>query len=115
MSKHYHKKSISVRDEHYLWLAWADWFNYSSFFQSQLEEEMQLRDDDPEAIAAAIDHAREQGWTIDDLAAETESYQDLTELLKEIKYSQQTPGDHSNVQDTTDDGDRPSSQTKTND
>lgn len=35
MSKRYRKKCLSVRDKHYLWVAWANWCNNSSFFQAQ--------------------------------------------------------------------------------
>lgn len=91
MARNTNSYTLSLQDQHVLWLDWHPTINASALFRRALREEMDLRDDDPEAIVEWVQRAQAAGVGIDDLRAETDSFADLQELVRERESGRVNP------------------------
>lgn len=76
-------RSVTIEDIDYLFLQWYDHINASALYRQALREEMALRDVDPHDLRTALDRAREDGYTLDELAATTDRFADLQAIVDE--------------------------------
>ena len=87
-------RSVTIEDIDDLYLMWNDHINASALYRRALREEMDVRDVDPDELRDLLDRAREQGYTIEEIADETNRYADLKALVTE-------PQTKSDVKDDT--------------
>lgn len=74
-------RSVTIEDIDHLFLQRHDHINASALYRQALREEMALRDVDPRALRTALDRAREQGYTLEELAANTDRFADLQAVV----------------------------------
>ena len=74
-------RSVTIEDIDDLYLMWNDHINASALYRRALREEMDVRDVDPDDLRDLLDRAREQGYTMDGIADETNRYADLEALV----------------------------------
>lgn len=76
-------RSVTIEDIDDLYLMWNDHINASALYRRALREEMDVRDVDPDDLRDLLDRAREQGYTIEEIAGETNRYADLEALVED--------------------------------
>jgi len=85
-------RSVTIEDIDDLYLMWNGHINASALYRRALREEMDVRGVDPDELRELLERAREQGYTLDEVAENTNRFTDLQSLV-ETQQSQQTAGD----------------------
>ncbi|WIV68882.1 hypothetical protein [Natrialbaceae archaeon AArc-T1-2] len=63
-------------------LKWNDHINTSALFRQALREEMRVRNVDPHILRELLNRAEEQGYCLEDIAAQTNRLDDLEALIE---------------------------------
>jgi len=85
-------RSVTIEDIDDLYLMWNDHINASALYRRALREEMEVRGVDPDELRDLLERAREQGYTLDEIAEDTSRFDDLHSLVEE-QQNQPTAGD----------------------
>ena len=85
-------RSVTIEAIDELYLLWNDHINASALYRRALREEMDVRDVDPDELRELLQRAREQGYTLDEIAENTNRFADLQSLV-ESQQSQPPAGD----------------------
>jgi len=85
-------RSVTIEDIDDLYLMWNGHINASALYRRALREEMDVRGVDPDELRELLERAREQGYTLEEVAENTNRFTDLQSLV-ETQQSQQTAGD----------------------
>ena len=85
-------RSVTIEDIDDLYLMWNDHINASALYRRALREEMEVRDVDPDDLRNLLERAREQGYTLEEIAEDTNRFDDLQSLVEE-QQNQPTAGD----------------------
>jgi hypothetical protein len=88
-------RSVTIEEVDDLYLTWHDHINASALYRRALREEMAVRDVDPDDLRALLERAREQGYTLDEIAENTNRFADLQSLVED-QQSQRPAGDGTN-------------------
>ncbi|GKZ16262.1 MULTISPECIES: hypothetical protein [Halobacteriales] len=78
-------RSVTIEDIDDLYLMWNDHINASALYRRALREEMEVRDVDPDDLRTLLERAREQGYTKEEIADETNRYADLKALVEDAE------------------------------
>ncbi|AEH39258.1 hypothetical protein [Halopiger xanaduensis] len=76
-------RSVTVEEIHDLYLMWNDHINASALYRRALREEMEVRGVDPNELRDLLERAREQGYTLEEIAADTNRFDDLQSLVED--------------------------------
>ena len=76
-------RAVTIEDIDDLYLTWNGHINGSALYRRALREEMELRDVDPDELRDLFERAREQGYTLEEIAEETNRFDDLQSLVEE--------------------------------
>jgi hypothetical protein len=79
-------RSVTIEAIDELYLLWNDHINASALYRRALCEEIDVRDVDPDELRGFLQRAREQGYTLDEIAENTNRFADL-QLLVESQQS----------------------------
>ena len=74
-------RSVTIEEMDELFLQWNDHINASALYRRALREEMAVRGVDSDELRDCFERAQEQGYTLDELAAETNRFADLAALV----------------------------------
>jgi hypothetical protein len=74
-------RSVTVEDIDELYLLWNDHINASALYRQALREEMDVRGVDPDELRDLLDRAREEGYTLEEIAEKTNRFEDLQSLI----------------------------------
>jgi hypothetical protein len=85
-------RSVIVEDIDDLYLTWHDHINASALYRRALREEMDVRGVDPDELRDLLKRAREQGYTLEEIAENANRFGDLHSLVED-QQSQPTAGD----------------------
>ena len=85
-------RSVTIEDIDSLYLMWNDHINASALYRCAPREEMEVRGVDPDELRDLLDRAREQGYTLEEIAEDTNRFDDLQSLVED-QQSQPTAGD----------------------
>jgi len=85
-------RSVTIEDIDDLYLMWNDHINASALYRRALREEMEVRGIDPDELRDLLERAREQGYTLEEIAEDTNRFDDLQSLVEE-QQNQPTAGD----------------------
>ncbi|TKX77000.1 hypothetical protein EXE53_28885 [Halorubrum sp. SD626R] len=85
-------RSVTIEDIDDLYLMWNDHINASALYRRALREEMEVRGVDPDELRDLLERAREQGYTLEEIAEDTNRLDDLPSLVEE-QQNQPTAGD----------------------
>jgi hypothetical protein len=89
-------RSVTVEDIDELYLLWNDHINASALYRQALREEMDVRGVDPDELRDLLDRAREEGYTLEEIAEKTNRFEDLQSLID-------GSGNHRDAGDTSND------------
>ena len=78
-------RSVTIEDIDDLYLMWNDHINASALYRRALREEMEVRGVDPDELRDLLERAREQGYTKEEIADETNRYADLKALVEDAE------------------------------
>jgi len=87
-------RSVTVEEIDDLYLLWNDHINASALYRRALREEMAVRGVDPDRLRELLEQAREQGYTIDEIAEQTNRFDDLQSLVEEPTSQSATGASH---------------------
>ena len=76
-------RSVTIEEIDDLYLMWNDHINASALYRRALREEMEVRGVDPDELRDLLERAREQGYTLDEIAEDTNRFDDLQSLVEE--------------------------------
>jgi hypothetical protein len=85
-------RSVTIEEIDELHLMWNDHINASALYRRALREEMNIRDVDPDEPRDLLERAREQGYTLDEIAETTNRFGDLQALVED-QQNQSLPED----------------------
>jgi hypothetical protein len=85
-------RSVTIEEIDELYLLWNDHINASALYRRALRDEMDIRGIDPDELRDLVDRAREQGYTLEEIAEETNRFDDLQALVED-QQSQPKAGD----------------------
>jgi len=85
-------RSVTIEEIDNLYLMWNNHINASALYRRALREEMEVRGVDPDELRDLLERAREQGYTLDEIADDTNRFDDLQSLV-EAQQNQPTTGD----------------------
>jgi hypothetical protein len=85
-------RSVTIEEIDELYLLWNDHINASALYRRALRDEMDVRGIDPDELRDLVDRAREQGYTLEEIAEETNRFDDLQALVED-QQSQPKAGD----------------------
>jgi len=85
-------RSVTIEEIDELYLMWNDHINASALYRRALREEMNVRDVDPDELRDLLERAREQGYTLDEIAETTNRFGDLQRLVED-QQNQSPPED----------------------
>jgi len=85
-------RSVTIEEIDELYLIWNDHINASALYRRALREEMNVRDVDPDELRDLLERAREQGYTLDEIAENTNRFGDLQSLVED-QQNQSVPED----------------------
>lgn len=77
--------TVTVEQMDALFLKWNSHINASSLFRAAIREEMAERDIDEHEFRRQLERAVDDGYDVDELAADLNSYDDFQRLLEEIE------------------------------
>lgn len=75
-------RQVTIEEIDQLFLEWFDYINASALYRQAIREEMAVRDVDPDDFRDLLERAREQGFTKEEIADETNRYADLKSLVE---------------------------------
>jgi len=76
-------RSVTIEEIDNLYLMWNNHINASALYRRALREEMEVRGVDPDELRDLLERAREQGYTLDEIAEDTNRFDDLQSLVEE--------------------------------
>ena len=76
-------RSVTIEEIDELYLIWNDHINASALYRRALREEMDVRDVDPDELRDLLERAREQGYTLEEIAENTNRFADLRSLVED--------------------------------
>jgi hypothetical protein len=76
-------RSVTIEEIDELYLMWNDHINASALYRRALREEMNVRNVDPDELRDLLERAREQGYTLDEIAENTNRFGDLQALVED--------------------------------
>ncbi|MDR5657841.1 hypothetical protein RH831_11730 [Halodesulfurarchaeum sp. HSR-GB] len=76
-------RSVTIEEIDELYLIWNDHINASALYRRALREEMDVRDVDPDELRDLLERAREQGYTLEEIAETTNRFADLRSLVED--------------------------------
>ena len=76
-------RSVTIEDIDDLYLRWNEHINASALYRRALREEMDVRGVDPDGLRDLLERAREQGYTLDEIAEDTNRFADLQSLVED--------------------------------
>lgn len=76
-------RSVTIEDIDDLYLMWNDHINASALYRRALREEMDVRGVDPDELRDHLERAREQGYTLEEIAENTNRFADLRLLVED--------------------------------
>ena len=76
-------RSVTIEDMDDLYLMWNTHINASALFRQAVREEMEVRSVDPNDFRELLERAREQGYTLEEIAEETNRFDDLQSLVED--------------------------------
>jgi len=76
-------RSVTIEEIDDLYLMWNEHINASALYRRALREEMKVRGVDRDEFRTLLDRAREQGYTLDTIAEETNRLDDLRSLVED--------------------------------
>jgi hypothetical protein len=76
-------RSVTIEEIDDLYLMWNDYINASALYRRALREEMDVRDVDPDELRDLLERAREQGYTLEEIAETTNRFADLRSLVED--------------------------------
>ncbi|ELY84392.1 hypothetical protein [Natrinema gari] len=76
-------RSVTIEAIDDLYLMWNNHINASALYRRALREEMDVRDVDPDELRDLLDRAHEQGYTLDEIAEDTNRFADLQSLVED--------------------------------
>ncbi|AKH98669.1 hypothetical protein [Halanaeroarchaeum sulfurireducens] len=76
-------RSVTIEEIDELYLIWNDHINASALYRRALREEMDVRDVDPDELRDFLERAREQGYTLEEIAETTNRFADLRSLVED--------------------------------
>jgi hypothetical protein len=85
-------RSVTIEEIDDLYLTWNGHINASALYRRALREEMEVRGVDPDELRDLLERAREQGYTLEEIAEDTNRFDDLQSLVEE-QQNQPTAGD----------------------
>lgn len=85
-------RSVTIEEIDELYLMWNDHINVSALYRRALREEMNVRDVDPDELRDLLERAREHGYTLDEIAENTNRFGDLQALVED-QQNQSVPED----------------------
>ncbi|MDF9748258.1 hypothetical protein [Natrinema salsiterrestre] len=85
-------RSVTIEEIDDLFLIWNDHINASALYRRALREEMDVRGVDPDELRDLFERAREQGYTLEEIAENTNRFADLQSLVED-QQRQPTAGD----------------------
>jgi hypothetical protein len=85
-------RSVTIEEVDHLYLTWHDHINASALYRRALHDEMNVRGVDPDELRTLLERAREQGYTFDEIAENTNRFADLQSLVDD-QQSQPPAGD----------------------
>ena len=74
-------RSVTIEEIDELFLQWNDHINASALYRRALHEEMAVRGVDSDELRDHLERAQEQGYTLDEIATETNRFADLAALV----------------------------------
>lgn len=74
-------RSVTVEAIDELYLQWNEHINASALYRRALREEMAVRGVDSAELRELLERAQEQGYTLEEVAAETNRFADLQALV----------------------------------
>ncbi|WP_435118861.1 hypothetical protein [Halolamina sp. C58] len=74
-------RSVTIEPIDELYLQWHDHINASALYRRALREEMAVRGVDSDELRDLLERAQEQGYTLDEIATETNRFADLETLV----------------------------------
>jgi hypothetical protein len=75
-------RSVTIEGSDHLFLTWHDHINASALYRQALREEMALRDVDSAELRTLLERGREQGYSLEEIAENTERLADLRTLVE---------------------------------
>lgn len=85
-------RSVTIEEIDDLYLMWNEHINASALYRRALREEMGVRGVDPDELRELLERAREQGYTLDEIAENTNRFADLQSLVED-QQNQSPAGD----------------------
>lgn len=85
-------RSVTIEDIDQLFLAWHDHINASALYRQALRDEMELRDIDVTELRALLEQARAEGYSLEEIAAETNRFAELQALVDDLQSRPTTEG-----------------------
>jgi len=76
-------RSVTIEEIDDLYLMWNDHINASALLRRALRKEMNVRDVDPDELREFLERAHEQGYTLDEIAENTNRFADLQSLVED--------------------------------
>jgi hypothetical protein len=76
-------RSVTIEEIDDLYLMWNDHINASALYRRALREEMDVRGVDPDEFRDLLERAREQGYTLEEIAETTNRFADLQSLVED--------------------------------
>jgi len=74
-------RSVTIEAIGDLYLMWNSHINASSLYRRALREEMNIRGVDPDEPRELLERARQQGYTLEEIAGDTNRSADLQSLV----------------------------------
>jgi len=76
-------RSVTIEEIDDLYLMWNGHINASALYRRALREEMDVRGVDPNELRDLLERAREQGYTLEEIAETTNRFADLQSLVED--------------------------------
>lgn len=74
-------RSVTIEPMDALDLAWHDHINASALYRHALREELMVRGINPDDPCDLLNRTQEQGYTLEEIAADTDRFDDLQSLV----------------------------------
>lgn len=83
-------RSVTIEEMDDLYLMWNTHINASALFRQAVREEMEVRSVDPDDFRELLERASEQGYSLEEIAEETNRFDDLQSLVEDQPTQQPT-------------------------
>lgn len=74
-------RSVTIEEIDHLYLMWNSHINASALYRRAIREEMDVRGVDRDQLRDLLEQAYEQGYTLDEVADQTNRFADLQSLV----------------------------------